>query len=134
GVQRGLPRRANHDDLFDPGLYGLRDHDVDDRYVHERQHLLRDGLRDRKEARAESGGRNDRDAHGRGHRFVTLTSKAPACVVSTAKAVTTSTAPRSGTSTSRWSAPSSPVRARVTAGGSPNVSACATKRSRTTLL
>lgn len=54
-------------DVRDAGLHGLLHDILDDRLVHDRQHLLGHGLGDRQETRAETGGGNDGLADFRDH-------------------------------------------------------------------
>src|SRR5439155_26140649 len=66
-LERGLARARDDDDVRDAGAGGFLDDVMDHRPVDEREHLLRDGLARGKDARAESGGRDDGfgDGHGR---------------------------------------------------------------------
>src|SRR5438046_2745300 len=125
-VERFLPGRIHDDHSGDPRRGHLRDDELDDGRVDDRQELLRDGPADRKKASPEPTGRDHAIphrlearravAHGR---FSALTLKATGSVVRTANPVTARRARRSpDVSTSKLSSPLSTVR-RSTVAPSP---------------
>src|SRR5438093_10377475 len=125
-VERFLPGRIHDDYSGDPRRGHLRDDELDDGRVDDRQEPLRDGPADRKKASPEPTGRDHAIphrlearravAHGR---FSALTLKATGSVVRTANPVTATRARRSpGVSTSKLSSPLSTIR-RSTVAGSP---------------
>ena len=58
-IERFLPRSDHDDDAVDSGARQLRNDELDDRRVDERQQLLRDGAADRQEACPEAAGGDD---------------------------------------------------------------------------
>jgi hypothetical protein len=58
-LDRVLPAAGDDDDVGEAGRHRLLDHVLDDRLVHERQHLFRLRLGGGKEARAEARGGED---------------------------------------------------------------------------
>src|SRR2546421_5759661 len=126
GIERLLPGRVHDHDAGDPRSGHLRDDELDDRRVDDREELLRYGPADRKEARSEPARWDhavaDRLQAGRpvAHgRFSALTLNETGSVVRTANPVTARSARRSpdvSTSTESW--PLSTVR-RSTVGRSP---------------
>ena len=63
-LDRILVAAGHEDEMLDPGLARLVDHQLDGRPVHDREHLLRNSLGGRQKARTETGNREDGFANG----------------------------------------------------------------------
>src|SRR5207302_8701797 len=123
GVEGLLPRRVHDHHARDPGRGHLRDDELDDRGVADRQKLFRHRPADREKARSEPARRDDAVAHrllARAAvalgRFSALTLNAIGSVVRTANPVTATRAGRApDVSTSKLSAPLSTIRGSTVA-------------------